>query len=220
MTRISEMNDEQLLALTDDEISKLIDYECALQGVPFLPPHPGTMPVKPDTGKKITCYSINNVIVMDMKQAVKILEAINACELFTTTYQGSDYNNQYLERLTCESYSYPKIETKEYIGAEQWDKVKADMTIYTKNKKQWDEINKAYTDALKERANITEEAYGYISDARNKRDAQDSLRSEFSRYLELAEDNPTVAMNFLVKARPITRDYPQLVEELCPGYVL
>jgi hypothetical protein len=220
MKRIHEMNDAEILTLTDDQITKLIDYECALEGVPFLPPNPGPKPEKPAMEKGKTCYSIGGVYVLDMKHAVKILEAITSDTVFKTDYTGSDYNNQYLKRLSTDDYGYPSITTHEYPLPEQWDKVKDAMAAYKHTLKAWEELNTAYTSAVTGRQDIVDAAYETVSAARNRRYEMDSLRSEFERYMELAEQNPTVAMNFLVKSRNIVCNYPELVEELCPGYKL
>ena len=44
MKRYNEMTDAELLELTNEQIATLIDYECALDGVPMLPPDPGPAP--------------------------------------------------------------------------------------------------------------------------------------------------------------------------------
>jgi hypothetical protein len=219
MKRVSEMNDAELLLLTDEEISKLVDYECALEGVPMLPPAPGPAPVKDAPDADVSVFGIAGIYTMDADHASRILAALNLGQLFSTSYIGSDYNNQYLVPITKDTYDRPKIETNNIHSPEQWDKIKDAAAQYNLKKAEWDRVAKVYNDALKDRDSITKEVYQFVEEARDRNYEQVRARDEFTRYLELADGNKKVAMNFLLKVKTsLEREFPELVQELCPGY--
>jgi hypothetical protein len=219
MKRIHEMNDAEILALTDDQITKLIDYECALEGVPLLPPTPGDEPKntlpEPDT----TCYFVGGVLTTDKKLADKIYEVLTSGSLVTTDY-SRDYNNKYLKPLNPEDYSYPAITIQKHRSKKQWAACEDQYRVYKEAKNQYDEIKQLYDEASKSRQNVIDQVYDKINFVRSVKNQQDYIRTEFARYLELAENNATIAMNFLLKAKPAAKDHPDLIEELCPGYKL
>lgn len=215
MKRIYEMDESELLALSEETTLKLIDYECALEGVPMLPPSPGPMPQKEIPEPDATVFEIAGFFTMDGEHAARILAAFNSGPLFKESYSGSDYNTKYLEPLNADKYNKPKIETKTSHSPEQWDKIKDLVTAYNSEKSEWDTIHKTYSAALKERAAITKDVYERIREARQRSYDRDCLRNEFARYLELAENNRQIALNFLEKVKDLS-DFPELRDEFCP----
>jgi len=217
MKRLEEFNDSELLELTDKGVLNLIDYECALEGVPMLPPSPGPKPKanlpEPDT----QCFAVAGVMTCDADHARRILEAICGGWLVESTYD-SDYHNRYLKRLCESDYNYPKITTETHRSQEQWDSIKEEATKFNMLKKEWEAKNDEYEKALKARSTITDRVYGQIESARHHFQTCERLREEFKRYLELAEGNRQIALNFLDKARDLS-EFPELYDEFCPKEV-
>lgn len=211
MKRVHELTEDELLLLDDETIKRLIDYECALEGVPMLPPAPGPAPTKEFPDPDIQCFSVAGVITRDSAHATRILDAINSGALVETTYE-TNYNNRYLKPLLRSDYSYPKIVTEIYRSAEQWDAIKNEHSKFEILKSEWDEVNNEYSKGLKERAAITDAVMLKISNARQSSYARNRIRQEFARYLELAEGNRQIALNFLEKAKDLS-EFPELREE-------
>lgn len=216
MKRIYEMNEAELLSLDDEQTVKLVDYECALEGVPMLPPSPGPEPKKVTAAPDVTLYQIAGQNTLDHDHAKRILDACNSAPLFETSNPRNDYQTVYLTPLTEKSYNRPKIETSSAHSPEQWDKIKNDFTSFSERKDEWDAINKVYQAAVKERQQITDDVYSKISDARRHAYEREQLRLEFNRYLELAEGSKSIALKFLLKVKSLN-DFPELMEEFEPG---
>lgn len=212
MKRVYEMDETELLALTDEQTVKLVDYECALEGVPMLPPHPGPAPEKVTAAPDVTLYQVAGQKTLDHDHAKRILDACNSAQLFETGNARNSYETVFLTPLTERSYSIPKIETSSVHSPEQWDRIKNDFTSFSERKDEWDVINKAYQSALKERQSITDDVYSKISDARRHSYTREQLRTEFARYMELAEGNRQIALNFLEKVKDIS-PFPELRTE-------
>ena len=58
MRRYNEYTEQELIDLDKALIQKLIDYECALDGVPLMPPHPGPEPSKTEITPDMTVYAV------------------------------------------------------------------------------------------------------------------------------------------------------------------
>lgn len=215
MKRIHELNEEGLLALTEEQTLKMVDYECALEGVPMLPPDPGPVPSLPELQADTQCYEVSDVLVADPDHAARILSAIMSGPLYKTEYPRNNYELRYLVPLGQGDYNYPKIKPVQYISPELWDKHKEHVTSLSVRKGEWDALKKAYDAAYKERDAIVKDVYERISDARQHAYDREQLRTEFTRYLELAEGNRSIALKFLEKVKDLDK-FPELRGEFCP----
>lgn len=215
MKRIFDMNDEELLALDEDSVVKLIDYECALEGIPMLPPNPGPPPV---AEKDVVVYKVGGFKTTSSEHASCIMKAVVEGPLVKTVYDHN-YKDPYIVQIVQDDHDYPKVETELRYSAELWDVIKTGLEKFESCKVEYSRLDKAFKEALAARSDIDDRAWGQISEARTRRNDREEIRSQFARYLELAENNTTVAMNFLLKARPaICGEYPEMIEELCPFY--
>jgi len=219
MIRYYELNEEQLLTLTDDEVKRLVDYECAIEGVPMLPPHPGPAPECAIPEPDVQCYEVGGVITTDPEHAARIITAITSGPMFSANYCGKDYHTRYLTPILGKSYNQPKIESGVYRSAEQWDKIKDENRLFEEKKTVWDNLDKEYAEALKARDHISEAVWDAISEARTKKRERENITTEFTTYKDLAQGDLDIAMNFMLKAKPsMSEKYPELIQQLCPGY--
>lgn len=213
MKRIYDMEDTEVLALTDEQISNLVDYECALEGVPLLPPEPGPAPVKVAPPLDLKVFEVGGVMVVDAEHAGRILDVITSGPIFK-----KEYDKEHLVPLNSGDYSFPKIETKMVRSIEQWEAIKADMTAYEAAKREYDKTSKLYNDITKDRQRIVNGIYDIIHDVRDLNWQREHIRSEFARYLVLAEGNPQIALNFLEKVKDLSK-FPELKLEFVPEAV-
>ena len=212
MKRISELTEVEILVLTDEQVQKYIDYECALEGVPMLPPSPGPEPAKVTASPDATLYKVAGQNTLSSDHATRILDACNSGQLIETNNARNDYQTIYVSPMLDKDYNRPKIETSQVHSQEQWDTIKDNFTNYADRKSEWDVHNKLYQSALKERREISDSVYAITADARKHSYDRDNLRNEFAKYLELAEGNRKVALNFLTKVKDLA-DFPDLQEE-------
>lgn len=211
MKRIDEMTREEILALTDGQVNVMIDYECALEGKPLLPPQPVEPPKVTDYSPDTTAYQVAGIVTTDADHAARILEAILSGTQYDTAYiSGPSYE----KRLTPKT-SKPNIESFPVYSIEYWDSIKNKVHEAESAQEQYKAQRKEYTDAVNARADITSRIWEFISNARDEQYRRERLRNEFGRYLELAEGNRQVAMNFLKKAHEVPGDME--TELLRPG---
>ena len=215
MKRFNELNEVELLALDDQQVSVLVDYECALEGVPMLPPEPGVKPVQPEIKKDVTVYSLQNtVMVKDITVLNQILKVLEGVQLYTQNYGNPHYTVTEIE--SNDAYNAPRIATNTYPTKEAVDAMKGEFAKFKAEDATYTEKKSEYDEALTKRNEIAEDVYEAIREARTKDYERQRIRSEFARYLELAEGNKRIALNFLEKASAILYKYPEMKEELCP----
>ena len=217
MKRYCEMDEAELVALTDEQINKLVDYECAMEGAPMLPPSPGPKPTNELPDKDATVYDVAGCLTLDKDHAAKILEAMTGGRLWSEGYEGRSYDVKFLQPISSSDYHYPKITTRTIYSIERWNEIKDRVSKHTATLQAWEAKDKEYTKAAKERCAIHDRVWNCVADAREHAEQREQLRREFARYLELAEGNRHIALNFLQKAKSL-EEFPELVEEFCTNF--
>ena len=215
MQRIYDMTEQEVLALTDEQVEKYIDYECALEGAPMLPPAPGIKPVVMTLPPDVQAFLVAGIITREAAHAARIMDAINSGIIYEAEYAGKSYKEQHIVPIGSDSYHMPHVEAKRYHSPEQWDTIKNAHTEIAAEAEQWEKVKKAYDEACNARSKITDNIWEYVGKLRDHAYDRDQLKKEFTRYLELAEDNKRIAFNFLKKAKDLS-DFPELEAELCP----
>jgi len=153
--RFEDLSVKEKLALTDEEVEKFIDLECAFEGVKLIPcPEE---PIKPEIEESEKYYQIGYSSDFRFKkrdEAEKVLELLRKCSLVGISYLG-DYNYvREIERFdreinTCSAYS--KVDIKE-------NKEKLDE--YVRLKKSYDELLSEYNESMNAREKIEKRIYG------------------------------------------------------------
>jgi len=209
MKRIEEYIEEELLALTPEEIANTIDYECAELGIPLLPTKP--LPynfVAPS--RDIEAYCIGGLRFDNRDAAEGILTVIKDYKVYKEDY--SDYNFKYLSELNENDYSYPKIEQASYYTKQRWDEIETELKRQIKLNDEHKEAKKIYDAILEDRSEVVNALQERISTAKHRARRVAEIRAQWKRYLELAENNPSIALNFLLKVQDL-REYPELMTE-------
>lgn len=196
---------EEVLALTNDDINTIIDYECALEGIPLLPPQPEPPP-KPTFGPDMDWFTIRELsssILFHCPNAVaEVIKLIN--DLHATSKRflpGSDYSAYRLDDL-----DQLTIDKVPIYSEEHWSKCANAHKKYIEAKKIYDDHKAAYDRIVKDRAKTAQSVVDYINQVKQVASERLKLKDTFQRYLILADNNPEIAMNFLEKVADIPDD--------------
>jgi hypothetical protein len=214
MKRFDELSNQELLEMANkEELSKLIDLECAYQSVPLLPVLP-EMPEKKEFPKDVTLYSVGNFKFFRQSEAMNVVDLLNSCELTDTSGWGVN------EKIcSLPEYNKPKIEVKNVYSKEKYAEIEADLKAYEKQMSIYNDLESEYKKVEKQRKEIEEEIYDRVEELR-KEEAKLALYKEmFARYLELAGGNKEIALNFLNNAYPDAVNYPEIQELAVEGGV-
>lgn len=211
MKKITEMTRQEILALTDEQIIALMDYECAEQGIPLLPePTAPTIDTpKPD----IVYYQCHGVSFFKREDAEALSEFLLSKSVAKEQWDTS-WKNRFMVAEEKDEFVVNALKGWSQSGiAEARVKLTAAQTTeekYAADKKKYDEARDRRDEACRYILRARENAY-------SDQYREDHLRQMFDQYVKLANGDKWVAMRFLEKVEDVPKE---LREELCPPVVL
>lgn len=208
MKKITEMSDAEIIILTNEELETLIKFDMAQQGIKIIekPKEPEYISI-PEKDKTVFTVSGTDLIFEDRQHAQAISDTLLAIrgESFKSSY-NSDYNLRYIKKTKLDRYDYDKIGTissESYYKKETVDNIEENVKANNKLKKQYENEFADYQEAYDSAKNIREDIYNAYEVACVKQRNMILMKSKFSDYLKLANQDQEIAMNFLKKAYTI-----------------
>lgn len=212
MKRVYDLTEEEILSLTEEQISHYVDVECALEGIKLIPQHPGPEPVNEVPEKDHVAYEVVGLKFLNSEDANKVLQLISPMKIYESTYHRN-YDLRYLKRIEPDDYNFPKVQMKKYYKEETATSISGLYEVYKKKKETWDKLKKEYDEATNGVEGIRKEIRNHIYDVTAHARQRSDLMNEFNRYLSLSEDNPRIALNFLEKVR-VLEEFPEVKEQI------
>lgn len=203
MKTFDELATEEILALTDSEIERYINLECARSGVPLLPPEPGPGPEKPTTEKDVTLYAVGSFEFREQEAALRIADAINAERPVATKYaSGPSY-----QRIIDGPADAASVTANTYYSCERWAEVGSELLAYEEAHRRWEAERDEYTKAVKARDGAAEWIWNRIGEVREEERQRRRTVALLERYVELADGDEAVARKFLLDVEPEAAKY-------------
>lgn len=209
MKRYCDYTNEELLALSDEEVERLIDIEALVENVPLLPKEP-EKPDDPKIEPDVIAYEIRSFIVGTKEDADAIVEMINSMNLFDTFYHGGGYSWSGPEGLK------PREDPIQAVAQKYWSnghyqahclelkRRKEAKTIYDNAKKEFDEISRS-------RQTVVDRVWNAVSEAKEDKANRETIKQQFRRYVDLADGNEDMALTFYLNATSFHEDFVRLV---------
>jgi hypothetical protein len=190
MKKITEMSHDEIIALDRDDIERLIDIACAETGIPLRDLAP-VAPVEPKSERGLNSYKIINVVFKTRESA----EALQDClrKNFRNILR-MDYSKPSEYRLKIEDYAYS---TDEEIKAQN-----KEDELYNKEFAEYKALKDKYDTHLAQRQEVADPILDIYNEAVAKEQVRQMLQRESGRYLDLAEGNVEIAVNFLKSTFP------------------
>ena len=209
MQKITEMTREEIVALTQDNLKRMMDYECAENGIALLP-----MPQKPEEKKfepDVKYYELGDMAFGTLEDAERVAEALKSVQIMKNSYDYAvGYDWKYLEPTSTKyeivtrwAFSQARYETLRVAMAQQkqaLDRYGKDVELYNK--------------AQRKREDVCAYILEKYDETRDEIRNEDRLRGKFAEYLALADGAAHMAMTFLLKVETVTA---VLREELDPA---
>lgn len=210
MKPFKSLSEQELVALTDDDIQRYIDYACAEDGVPLLPalpPAPEAVNFEPDT----KVYSVGHFLhFLSAEQAARVMEAISEAAPVEMDYLSVP-SGVPSHAISTRRASGQTVTVEMAFSAERAAQLKDALAGQKRAEDIYDKAKKAYDRAVNERESIASEIHDAIGEAWEKRRRREALRRDYERYLSLADNNAEIAARFLANAN---RDAQALLPEL------
>jgi len=207
---IDSYTSQEVLALTPAQIEDIIDYTCALEGAPLLPPAP------PPAPKRITLpehyiYKLGGFYIKDKLLAQDILETLQETELVGVDGYGVSARYYPIEPS---SWEFPKLERLSLPSSDSYNACGAEIAKWERDMEDWTSYNKLYTEARSARQTVVDSIEAHIHNCRREEDGFQILQAHFNRYIELADGDITMALGFLQDAKQLdSRQEQRLLEE-------
>jgi hypothetical protein len=198
MKRFEELTREELAALTNEQRQAYIDYACAEQGIPFLPPMPED-PKNRKPEKDATIFSLNIGYFLKQADAQAVMDFIqkNGFQLVDMHYlSGPSYETMYEKRTTDDI----SISTSRVYSPETANKYRSVIEQAEKDRKKYDEDLANYKHIYDQRRDVISEIDEKISQACDFLEKRRFYTETFNRYLEVAGGVHNVAMYFFKNA--------------------
>lgn len=200
MKSFDDLNDTELLALTQDQIDHYIKIKKAETGIKLMvrPEVPTYQPV-PD--KDLDVYEVSGFFFKEREPAEEIASVINkhilnALKVTYDYYRGdTDYRYAAPYSGALENVSVSRI----YSGP-LYQTIKDTIASNKKIKEAYEEVEKAYDDEEEKAIEIVDAVYLAIREARERLEKFNNYKKHIVEYLTLANGDTAIAWNFFDKA--------------------
>jgi len=191
MKRYSEMTPEELVALTDDQVRRLIDIEVAFAAI-----KPVEVPVKPTLEAagitaSVIGYKVGELVFLDEKDA----QAVAALPVLKESFSyGISYKHRWLESADCkvEKVSFYRQEDVLRIGAALKENEKRNE-VYERQKSLYDEF-------LSKTTEISSSIWQAVREAQDALNKIEAGKRAYQKYLSLADGDHKIASKFFCDA--------------------
>jgi len=198
---MKDYTDEELMKLSVDQRKELVDFECAIEGIP-LPDDPETVnpPQKPHHEKDVYGFILShagggNLAFPSREAAEQARQAVmNLGPLSELYMSGPSYERKLVP------VSEITIEQKQYYSPQRWLKIGHELEAYEKDKKAWEAKENALEKLIEGRAAIQKEMDDRVREASRQRTLCHNMGVRFRKYMTLSGDDPGIALRFLVDA--------------------
>lgn len=200
MNRIDDYLPEELLAMSDEEIDRLVDVESAHLGIPLLPPRPvepEPAPATPD----VTVYEAAGHLFRDKADAQKVcdlLKSLPVLETYSVNNEGYSWRGPFGVRLN-EDFDIAPHEVKHWT-AEHYDRHRRALETAKEAKERYSEAKSEYDKILSQRGEIVERIAAIRSAEQSRQDRRARIAADFERYVELADGDRDQALTFYLHA--------------------
>lgn len=178
MKRVLDYSEKELLAFDDDQLAKLIEIECMVEGVEAVDP-PGVEPTFCDELQTKNFYKLNGNILFPT-----IESANEASRLATHEMEYTSLNGKYAAKVK----KVDNVQVETYYDYDELSAIKADKESFDKVHSQWQKRQSAFSAYCKNRDKAESAVYNAINSARETLGEENKRLAQYQRYLELAED--------------------------------
>jgi len=202
MKRLTDYTNEELRDLNQDGIERLIDLECCFEGIPLLPE---SSPVKPEVNKPqedLNLFNIDDVLLERKEDAQEIVNLLNGMTRMRRDWSTDGYV------LNEESVSF---KPQKAFSSEHREKHKAQEKAAKEIETRYNLAKKEYDGIIKERKSVIDKVSVAVGLAFDEVEKINRYKKQYARYLQLAEGEKDIALNFMKAAHP---DEDEYIEEI------
>jgi len=194
MKRYTDLDQAELIKLSDDEIETYISLECALEGVPLVP-HPGDAPERPKLSPS-TFYQIEGCDLVFRTREDAEDAAGKAAEIERHYYGGYNDGGVVLSLKTKTLI----VSSVQLLSESDRESLDEDLAVWGDKHKAWEKDYKEWSNYQTKRKSIKNDVNAAVSDAKRQDLQRKQIGENWKTYLSLAGGDETLAKTFFVKA--------------------
>lgn len=222
MKKINEMTEQEILALSEQDIQNMIKFRMMEEGIKVIdkPKKPELFEIEPADQKVYTIPVLDGYAFTDFAEAQKVADALREAKSFRKVdydWNKLGSNFKYLEKKDKYTYNNEGDFSISEISVYS-SKLYANIVDFAaKNKAMEKQVEKEiaeYDNAYAAASDITLEIRSRISEVREKHERLERLMHSFANdYYPLSGNNEEMAMKFMSKAFTLTDDEEKYILE-------
>ena len=222
MKKIGEMTEQEVLALSEQDVQNMIKFRMMEEGIKILdkPKKPELFEFEPADQKVYVIPVLDGYAFTDFAEAQKVADALREAKSFRKVdydWNKLGSNFKYLEKKDRYTYNNEGDFSISEINVYS-NKLYANIVDFAaQNKamnKQIEKDIKAYEDAYAAASDITLEIRSRVTEVREKYERLERLTHSFANdYYPLSDNNEEMAMKFMSKAFTLTDDEEKYILE-------
>lgn len=222
MKKISEMTEQEILALSETDIQNMIKFRMMEEGIKVIdkPKKPELFEIEPADQKVYVIPVLDGYAFTDFAEAQKVADALREAKSFRKVdydWNKLGSNFKYLEKKDRYTYNNEGDFSISEISVYS-SKLYANIVDFAaQNKAMQKQVEKdmaEYDNAYAAASDITLEIRSRISEVREKHERLERLTHSFANdYYPLSGNNEQMAMKFMSKAFTLTDDEEKYILE-------
>ena len=214
MKKINEMTEQEIFALSDEDVQKMIKLRMMEEGIKLMdkPKVPELFEIEPADIQYFSIPLLDGFAFTDFEEATKVAEMLKSAKSLRKVdwdYKlGTDY--KYLEKR--ERYKFNGNSDFDILSSwaysiELYAKISNFATQNEAMKEQAEKDQKEYEAQLAESAELVQEIAGRVREVRNKYERLETLSYKFAAdYYPLSDNDEDMAMKFMAKAYTLNEE--------------
>lgn len=198
-TNINEMNEQEVLSLTNDQIDWLIRYACAEEGIRHLPEPVKPEPFKPEYDAEV--YEVHGMYFATVEAAEEIKQVLNdvSHEMRKLDY---DWRNSSSYKYVSEGSFAFSVEKVKCFTPARYEKIAGELKRLEAEKRKYEALLKEYQEEQKKAQHIKGIVFDVLESHRTTAYIREKSCNDYREYLKLANGNVETARRFFEKAYP------------------
>ena len=218
MKGFTEMTEQEILALTEEDVQKLIKLRMMEEGIKIMdkPKIPELFEIEPADIQYFSIPLLDGFAFTDINEATKVAEILKSAKsLRKVDYDWNKLGSDYKFLKNSEKYKFDIISGWAYSD-ELYAKISSFAAQNKVMKEQAAKDRKEYDEKMQEASGIISKISGRVKEVKVKYERLNRLTYKFATdYYPLSDHNEDMAMKFMAKAYSFTDEEKEYILQNC-----
>lgn len=197
--KVGELEHEEIVKLTEEQVDDLVDLECAEQGVTLTEKPEKPNALKVDSEPDLSVYEIAGLALTEPGPAAEIAALVKKHRecLVDSSY---DYSCGYSHKHAGDFTDKIEVTPGHILSWQKYQEIKGDLQVAEETKGDFDKELSAWTKAYDKRTKIRKDILMTVHKHKEAEDDYQRYMQVMKRYMELSNGDNTVARKFFEEA--------------------